>query len=167
MSKYLKVGIDPAFRKKGFCVCIIDEQGDVAFTTFKNGFLDFLNWLQRLPEHAIIGVENSAMQNATFETPTDQKQSVKVRLKRSRDVGKNQAASQYTVDVCRLLIGVNKVVEISPRMKGAKWSKATFLRVVKSEGHNLLNYTGSQDQRDAYKLALQAWQFRYRLKLKL
>lgn len=164
-SKYLKVGIDPAFRKKGFCVCVIDEQNDVAFTTFKNGFLDFLEWLKDLPKHSIIGVENSAMQNATFETPADKKKSVSIRLRKSRDVGKNQAASQYTVDVCRAIIGTNKTIEISPRMKGVKWSDKTFLRAVKSEGHNLLNYTGSQDQRDAYKLALQAWQFRYRLKL--
>jgi hypothetical protein len=162
--KPLLIGIDPAFRKSGFCACVIDQENEVQFKTFKNGFLDFMKWADDLPEGVIICIENSNLQNVTFETPTNKKQPIGVRLKKSRNVGANQAASQYTVDYCMAKFGNKKVLGISPLTKGAKWVKdSTFLRVVKAENHKLINYTGTQDQRDAYKLALLGWQFRYKL----
>jgi hypothetical protein len=62
-------------------------------------------------------------------------------------------------------LGPTKVLEISPKMKGQKWNDLTFKRTVLSENHKLLNYgKGSPDKRDAYKIALLGWQFRFRLK---
>ena len=40
------IGIDPAFRKKGFAMAIIDTTDNtVNFKTFRNGFLDFMGWM--------------------------------------------------------------------------------------------------------------------------
>ena len=159
--KPLLIGIDPAFRKSGFCACVIDQENEVQFKTFKNGFLDFMKWADDLPDEVIICIENSNLQNVTYPGKT---QSKAVLAKISRNVGANQAASQYTVDYCIAKFGDKKVLGISPLTKGAKWVKdSTFKRVVKSENHTLVNYTGSQDQRDAYKLALIGWQLRYKL----
>ncbi len=151
MSKPVYIGIDPAFRKDGFCVCIIDEVGDVDFITFKDGFLGFILWLWKAPDNVIVTIENSNLQNTTF---VPKGANVATKMRRSRDAGKNMAASQYTVDTCRAKFGDHRTIEISPRAKGPKWSDKTFLLTVKQEGHKLLSYRGKQDERDAYKLAL-------------
>jgi len=44
--------------------------------------------------------------------------------RKSRNVGKNQAVSQCTVDLCKTK---NKVIDCSPNQKGGKWNKATFI----------------------------------------
>jgi hypothetical protein len=147
------IGIDPAFRKAGFAICIIDTEGEAQGKMFKS-FLDFLRWLTTLgeaPENAIVGIENSNLQNITF----DMKGTKGMVAKISRNVGANQAASQYTVDLCKHHYGEKSVIEISPKQKGAKWSQAVFRAVAKSEGHKVVGKF-NQDQRDAYQIALQA-----------
>ena len=42
---YCFIGIDPAFRKSGFAVAIIDEVKELRFKVFNNGFLDFMKWI--------------------------------------------------------------------------------------------------------------------------
>jgi len=147
------IGIDPAFRKAGFAICIIDEQSKAQGKMFKS-FLDFMIWLTtpgEAPEVAIVGVENSNLQNVTFEMKGTKGLVAKI----SRNVGANQAASQYTVDVCKWHYGPNNMIEISPKQKGKKWTQAIFKGVAKSEGHKLIGRF-NQDQRDAYQIALQA-----------
>jgi hypothetical protein len=148
-----RIGIDPAFRKKGFCVCIIDEDRTARFITFTS-FLDFLDWLGDAPDNAIVTVENSNLQNVTFAY----KGSKQSRERISRNVGANQAASQYTVDACMKRWGKDKVRGISPAQKGAKWNKTLFKAVLQQERiTKTYDYTGSQDQRDAFQLAVKPW----------
>lgn len=148
------IGIDPAFRKAGFAICIIDEQCEVQGTMFKS-FLEFLMWLTtpgKAPENAIIGIENSNLQNVTF----DMKGTKGMIAKKSRNVGANQAASQYTVDLCRWKYGEDSVFEISPKEKGAKWNQRTFRAIGASNKHSFVGRF-NQDQRDAYQIALIAF----------
>lgn len=147
------IGIDPAFRKAGFAICIIDEMGEAQGKMFK-GFLEFLRWLTtpgEAPAKAIVGVENSNLQNVTF----DMKGTKGMVAKMSRNVGANQAASQYTVDACKWHYGDKYVVEISPKQKGKKWTQAMFRAVAKSNGHTVVGKF-NQDQRDAYQIAIAA-----------
>jgi hypothetical protein len=153
-SKHI-IGIDPSFRKAGFAICIIDEHCEVQATMFKS-FLEFLRWLTtpgEAPKDAIVGIENSNLQNVTF----DMKGTKGVVAKKSRNVGANQAASQYTVDLCRWHYGPENVFEISPKQKGEKWPQAYFRSVAKSNKHNIIGRF-NQDQRDAYQIALIAKQ---------
>jgi len=147
------IGIDPAFRKSGFAICIIDEDGEAQGRMFKS-FLDFLQWLTapgEAPERAIVGIENSNLQNVTF----DMKGTKGMVAKISRNVGANQAASQYTVDACKWHYGDKYVFEVSPKQKGAKWTQAIFRAVAKSNKHTIVGRF-NQDQRDAYQIAIAA-----------
>lgn len=147
------IGIDPAFRKAGFAICIIDEDGEAQGKMFK-GFLQFLQWLTtpgEAPAKAIVGIENSNMQNVTF----DMKGTKGMVAKMSRNVGANQAASQFTVDACRWHYGDKNVIQISPKQKGKKWSQQMFRAVAKANNHKLVGRF-NQDQRDAYQIALAA-----------
>ena len=152
------VGIDPAFRKYGFCLCCIDtSDNSVTFKTFKNGFIDFCSWIINdapAQEDCIICVENSNLQDMNFDTTGSR---ILVAMK-GRNVGKNQAISQNTVDV--LMANGFKVVDLSPREKGGKYTQHIFDNVVKSEGHKVPKKV-SQDAMDAYKLALLARQKSY------
>ena len=66
MNKVI-IGVDPAFRKNGFCMCIIDEDKEVAFITFKER-TNFINWiLNEMPKNSFVVVENSNEQNITFD----------------------------------------------------------------------------------------------------
>ena len=115
MSRQIRVGIDPAFRKKGFAMCIIDTEHTAKFKIF-NSFLDFVTWsLHDRPENAIWMVENSNLQTKCWQ-------------KNAMSVGKNQAASQYTVDFLKAL-GC-EVYEISPLQKGRVWSNTIFQNAV-------------------------------------
>lgn len=148
----IQIGVDPAFRKNGFAICIIDEDKDVRAIRFKS-FLDFLSWLWvdgEAPTNAIVVVENSNLQKSTF----DMSGSKAVVARKSRNVGKNQAISQAAFDALKVRYGTN-VFEVSPKQKGGKWSKQTFARILKSEGHSFLatKRTVSQDEIDAYQLA--------------
>jgi len=151
MEKHnLFIGIDPAFRQNGFAMCIIDTSDNtVYYKMFKNGFLDFVSWfLHDSPERALICVENSNLQNKTFSYYKGSKKELE---HISRSVGKNQAISQCVVDLCKTKY---KVVDCSPKDKGAKWNATTYNRILKQQKHKTEKNTSNQDQRDAYKLAL-------------
>lgn len=153
----IQIGIDPAFRKNGFAIAIIDEYKEVRTIRFKS-FLDFLNWLNcDAPERAIAVVENSNLQNKTF----DMSGSKAAVAKKSRNVGANQAISQCAFEAIKLKYG-DLAFEVSPKQKGKKWTSEMFLQVLKSEKHTYLvvdplKYNTkkfSQDEIDAYQLAL-------------
>jgi len=175
------IGIDPAFRKSGHAIGIIDESGLIRFKVFKD-FISFMGWItdpEEVPKKSVlVGIENSNLSNATFWTHKDKsgKMYTASQARRvpgltplsksetarvSRNVGANQAASQITVDLCRWLFGADRVVELSPEQKGRKWTDAEFTSVRSQERHRLYksNYKGlasEQDKRDAYQIALQA-----------
>jgi len=115
--------------------------------------LDFMQWVEsrEWPRPVFVGVENSNLQNVTFNMKGNKGQVAKT----SRDVGANQAASQYTVDYCRHFFGSEYVFEISPRQKGKKWTQVEFRQVLKQERHTAAGRF-NQDQRDAYQIALHA-----------
>ena len=164
------IGIDPSFREKGFAVCVIGG-GEAVFKVFK-GFIDFVEWLnlykrsndyfEGLYLDIKICIENSNLTNTTF----DMRGSKQLIAKVSRDVGKNQAISQITVDYCRLLFGVDAVTELSPLQKGAKIENniiendVVFRAIANDAGITLTNYKGNkneQDKRDAFMLALKIY----------
>ena len=149
MNKTCYIGIDPAFRESGFTICIIDESKEVDFKIFCS-FLSFLDWIVAAPENCIVCIENSNLQNATFNMNGNKAQVAR----HSRDVGKNQAASQYTVDACVKFFGAENVIELSPKQKGAKIKvDGIVLGLAKQYGHRFLKKKLNQDERDAYKLA--------------
>lgn len=149
MKNNLFIGIDPAFRAGGFSICIIDtSENTITFKTFKNGFLGFCDWfLNESPAAAVVCVENSNLTRATF----DLKGSKLVIARKSRNVGKNQAISQNTVDLCKTKY---HVINCTPKQKGKKWNKDIFNTVLIKEGHRTNKKRTNQDERDAYKLAL-------------
>lgn len=149
----IRIGIDPAFRKDGFGCCIIDESREVAFRYF-TGFLDFLLWLwsEESParEAAVsIVIENSNLQDVTFNRGKVTRGQYGAQ---SRDAGKNMAISQCTVDACIAWYGAQKVRGVSPRQKGAKWSKPYAQAVAKGMGLEVK--FRKQDDVDAFQLAL-------------
>lgn len=167
----LWIGIDPAFRANGYTIAIIDAtDSTVRFIQFKNGFIDFIGWfLHESPDQAVVCVENSNLQNKTFKV-AEKKSAIKKQMMRkgksakqaeiiadsslhkmSRDVGKNQAISQNTVD---LLMYKYPVVDISPKDKGAKWDQQRFEIELKKNKHIVNKKRSNQDERDAYALAL-------------
>lgn len=147
------IGIDPAFRKDGFAVCIIDEEKVVDFRMFPR-FGDFIRWLTNdAPERAVVGVENSNEQECSF----DMRGSKSVVARKSRNVGKNQAISQCTVELCQWKYGGPSVLSISPKQKGRAYTQQQMPLILKSEGHKVINYKGNkseEDKRSAYKCAL-------------
>ena len=151
---YRALGIDPAFRANGFCVCVISETlSEVKFINYKEGFLGFLYDLKTsfVNNKTVIAIENSNLQNASF----DIRGSKTVIARKARNVGSNQAISQLTVDSCKLYTRA-KVLDISPERKGKKWNQLQFEAVLKQEGHTVVQVkkSNNQDERDAYKLAL-------------
>lgn len=154
----IQIGIDPAFRDSGFTICIIQDK-IVSFYTMKT-FINFLEWVNAnehiIDDHHIIVVENSNLQNLTF----NMNGSKLIVAKMSRNVGANQAISQLVVDY--LEYNNFNVIGISPKDKGKKLDHKTTQLLMENEKHILntekkhtykgLNY--EQDKRDAYKLAL-------------
>lgn len=151
------IGVDPAYREGGFYVCEI-RGAIVAFYKMK-GFIDFVKYVDELAENTVevtICIENSNETNHTFISPTVR--SPAAREKISRDVGKNQAISQMSVDYCNYMIGQG-IYSVSPADKGMKWSDLITKAEAKNHGLELFNYKGlksEQDKRDAFKLALRA-----------
>lgn len=135
------IGVDPAFRQKGFTIAIVDEENEIAFKAFKNGFYDFLGWLiNDCPDNAIFGIENSNLQKAVFKKGT------------GVSVGKNQAASQYTVDACKLIYP-KTTFEWSPKQKGRKMNHIEIVGMCKGNRWVLPKNKTNQDERDALKMA--------------
>jgi hypothetical protein len=157
MKNKIFIGIDPAFRKNGFCICILDSSDQtIYFKTFKNGFLGFSSWfLHDSPANAVICVENSNLTKATFNMSGNKYEVAR----KSRNVGKNQAISQCVCDLCETKY---KTFGVSPREKGKKWSKEEFNRVLYQQKHvNTKKRATNQDERDAYKLCLIAYRKRF------
>ena len=153
----LYIGVDPAFRENGFYVCVLND--NIADFQQMKTFIDFVEFIDKIADNnleAFICIENSNETNHTFISP--KVRSAPAREKISRDVGKNQAVSQMSVDYAkyRLKIGVYSV---SPAEKGTKWDNRTMQFSLKESGYTVQNYKGlkgEQDKRDAYKLALRA-----------
>ena len=141
--KNVYIGIDPAFRKNGFTIAIIDEENTISFKAFKNGFYDFLGWLVNdAPQNAVFGIENSNLQKKIFVQT----------MHYAESVGKNKVASQYTVDACSLYFS-NSTYEFSPKQKGKKLDHVETVRIIDSNNWILEKKRTNQDQRDALKLA--------------
>lgn len=164
--KQIRVGIDPAFRKSGFAICVLDYDNSALFKVFKNGFLDFIGWaMYEAPKEAVFIVENSNLQNCVWQNPEFKKgvlintrtifdrpdAIIPPRQKNPMSVGKNQAASQYTVDLLRSL--KYKVIEVSPLQKGKAWSDVIFRNAVYCNKSLLINFKNTEDERVAYQLA--------------
>lgn len=121
------IGIDPAFREKGIGFCML-EGNQVTFKKYSiNELLNAIAGKEFI--NAIVCVENSNMQSTTFSTfhyeklIKSKKYSTKSTLslcqRQSRDVGKNMATSEI---ICRMLdFRCKKLIEESPKGKGAKW----------------------------------------------
>lgn len=151
------IGVDPAYREKGFWLCEING-GLACFYQIEN-FISFVKYIDDLVDNKFdvsICIENSNETNHTFISP--KVRSPAAREKISRDVGKNQAISQMSVDYCQYMLGKG-VFSVSPAEKGMKWSDKITKAEAKNHGLELFNYKGlvsEQDKRDAFKLALRA-----------
>lgn len=162
-ADYCLMGIDPAFRKGGFGMAIIQPNREVVLKTFRS-LAFFYGWAlsEYAPQFAWVCVENSNLQNTSFDL-TGTKQVV---ARKSRNVGANQAVSQAVVEFCQARWGANHVRQLSPEQKGAKWTEVYFQAVMRQERHTLCpqmvgtwpvnKLKANQDERDAYKLALLA-----------
>jgi hypothetical protein len=144
----IRIGIDPAFRKNGFGICIIDEAGEVGFKKVRS-FLDFLFWLMTdAPvENVLCVVENSNLQDVTF------RRGGRITHAQSRDAGKNMAISQCVYEACVWKWGEKAVRGLSPREKGAKWSLPYAQAIGRGMGLKLPGKV-SQDDLDAFQLAV-------------
>ena len=157
INKPTFVGIDPAFRASGFAIAIEDGAGELSFKIFKNGFEGFFFWLLNdRPDNCFIGVENSNLQNSTFNGNNPAWSRAEL-AKRSRDVGKNQAVSQMVVDLCRTILGPERVAEFSPAQKGKKITSLKLFEAILREKrykgvYNYKGQKGEQDKRDAFKI---------------
>lgn len=144
----IRIGIDPAFRKNGFGLCIIDETSDVRFLRLSS-FQDFVFWLMTdAPAGGVrCVVENSNLQDVTF------RRGGRITHSQSRDAGKNMAISQCVYDLCVWKWGMPCVCGLSPREKGAKWSLPFAQGVARSMGLKLPAKM-RQDNIDAFQLAV-------------
>lgn len=156
------LGIDPAFRKNGFAVCCLDMTDRTArFLTFHSP-LDFYLWVisdeAPDPQSVVVCIENSNLQEQTFaryfQMQAGKIPSQAVLLAKSRDVGKNMAVSQITVDAAKRVYP-GRVIDISPERKGRKWEYTHFQRYVQADRVELLGKVtkSEQDKIDAYQLA--------------
>lgn len=147
------IGVDPAFRKGGFWVCILDFTDRTAQAQKFENVLDFDRWLRsaHAPIAALVCVENSNAQNVNFDTSGTRN----VTARKGRNVGANQAVSQLTVQAAIDTYGELRVVSVSPLEKGKKITDPKmFLALVKSDGFTLSpKFPKNQDARDAYKIA--------------
>lgn len=144
------IGVDPAYRKKGFGVCILDiTKNSVSFVNI-TGFIDFMLFVDSIDYECIFSVENSNMQNTSFDLSGNKNEIAR----KSRNVGMNQAISQLVCDY----INYKKydLIEISPKRKGSKWTD-NIIQMMFKKHDKIYNYKGlitEQDKRDAYKIAL-------------
>lgn len=143
------IGIDPAFREKGIGFC--ELEGNTNTVTFRKKRLsELLNEISAGHYiNAIVVVENSNLQNASFDISGNKK----VVARKSRNAGANQATSEI---ICRMLdFKCHKLHELSPKGKGSKWlDNSMVLAVAKRKGWTLSKKRLSQDDRDAFKLML-------------
>ena len=156
------IGLDPAFREGGFGAAII-EQGIVTFGNIAN-FADFLNYCDIAPAGVLWCIENSNLDNTTYEYLRGG--NTRTLMAKSRDVGKNQAISQVVCDYLIKKFGAERVTAISPRQKGAKWGVFNGKRnmgiareiartVGEQSGLKSVGWqTATGDQVDAFQIAM-------------
>lgn len=154
----LVIGIDPAARRNGFWIAILNTiERTVEFKGFKN-YNAFFKWILDLPKDRkyFFAIENSNLDNVSYLTS----ENVGKAAKMSRDVGKNQDVSQNCVDAVREEIGKDCYVEYSGKSKQKGWkaeySEKIFPSILKSDKYTLITPNTNQDQRDAYHLAMMA-----------
>lgn len=147
----IKIGVDPAFRKSGFAIAIFQtETKTLRHIVFEN-FKHFAKWLMyESPEQAKVIIENSYLQNTNFDKTGDRE----VLARKNRNVGMNQAVSQIVSEFFKARYGNQFVFDVSPKKKGGKWSKQTYLNILRQMKINCLTKANNQDIRDATKLAL-------------
>jgi hypothetical protein len=149
------IGVDPAIRLNGMAACFIKPDKVVEFKKYKR-FVDFIKDVMfwRLHLNAVVLVEDSSLQNLTFQNSINRA----ILSKMSRNVGMNQAASRIAYE----WIKENgcEAYNISPLQKGSKWTKISFMKVFQNEGYkfepNFKTAKISQDEIDCFTLALQA-----------
>jgi hypothetical protein len=134
--------------------CFIDPYKGVVFIKYKR-FVDFLkDSVQWRLLNPIVMVEDSSLQNITFNNSTNRA----ILSRMSRNVGMNQGASRIAYEWIKEY-GC-EVYNISPEQKGKKWSKEMFLKIFEREGYKSeLDFKPvkiSQDEIDCFSLAIQA-----------
>jgi len=146
----LRIGIDPAFRKDGFTVCILDHEKTVSFKVFKQS-RNFFAWINDIPSPSKIAIENSNLDSFMYNKKGS-REPMGVYEKRCMSVGKNQAMSQLAVDICQDLGHV--VFSIKPSQKGKKPELKWVMRISSAYKFKLLSIPNKEDERDAFKMLL-------------
>lgn len=154
----LVIGIDPAARRNGFWIAILDTvKRTVEFKGFKN-YNEFYKYVLKLPENEqyFFAIENSNLDNVSYLTSDNVGKAAKM----SRDAGKNQQVSQQCVDAVKDTFGDDCYVEYSGKSKSKGWkeqySEGFFPSILRSDKYTLITPCTNQDQRDAYHLAMMA-----------
>jgi hypothetical protein len=145
------IGVDPAFRKDGFWCAIVDMSDRTVAYKKMTDVLEFHDWLRSpdAPANAFVCVENSNMQNKSFDTSGNRAETAR----KGRNVGTNQAVSELAyISACRVF--GDRAYQVSPKEKGAKWTEQQAGNVLKSERLTVATKGNNQDCRDALKLAL-------------
>jgi hypothetical protein len=164
------IGIDPAFRKNGFAMCIIDElDKSINFKMFYS-FVEFFTWvIYESPIKAFFCIENSNLQDITFQRFDSHGNKIFTSHNASRNAGKNMAVSQLTCDCLIAKYGSKNVLGISPKEKGKKIEDLRVFNAILNDNkfivYNYNNTIPEQDKRDAYQLA-RIGLSRYKLRLR-
>ena len=174
----LFIGIDPAFRENGFAMAVIDlTDKTIRYIKFKRAFLDFAGWLLNdapiNKEEVVFSVENSnkGSNKKLFRKYKHRVTGARLSWKQAKfikgavkmnegelisdamDVGKNMGVSQMVVQ--SLQMSGFKVLNLSPKEKGAKWLKNEILQMhLKSNKIAITKARTNQDERDAAKMAI-------------
>lgn len=136
--------------------CFILPNKVVEFKKYKR-FVDFLDdafhWHKDY-ENPVVMVEDSSLQNITFNNSTNRA----ILSRMSRNVGMNQGASRIAYEWIK--DNGCEAYNISPEQKGKKWSKEMFLKIFEREGYtfepDFKPAKISQDEIDCFSLAIQA-----------
>lgn len=171
------IGIDPAFRKNGMAVAIIDLSSKKVTAQILNGVIDFYKLINSFDRDEIefIVVEDASKQNVTFfnrnksdgNRKNKETMSLNVAARISRNVGMVQAVSAQIVEISKEFAGEEKVIAVSPKEKGVKiYDRRIFSAYLKSIGLEYVGERDTQDIRDAVKIATIAMTSKFRNMLK-
>lgn len=147
------LGIDPAFRQEGTALCLQKDR-ELLFWRPKD-LWELMDWI-RVHRHDLdyVMVEDSYQDRVTYPRGKGKKLKVGTIAKISRDVGMNQAASQYIISWAIKCLGEDKVIGVTPGQKGKKQPDNIFQGIVRQDKMTIIggykpqkNY---QDERDAY-----------------
>jgi hypothetical protein len=156
MIKPLFIGVDPAFRRNGFAICIIDDTKEVCYKTF-HSVVDYIFFINNLDAYntVVVCIENSNMQPEIF----DKKPTKKEQIEHARNIGKNQATSQIIYEYTKRLYA-STTFQVSPKQKGAKPNLLQSRKML--EGYRYKALPANQDEMDALLLATIAVKFYYK-----